>query len=76
MRDGPATVFVEVRFRACADHGSAAETVSATKQRRICAAARQYLQRHPDAARRACRFDVLAITGERIDWIRNAFETS
>ena len=76
MRDGAATVFVEVRFRASADFGSAAETVSWSKQRRLSAAARHYLQRHPDAARRPCRFDVVAITGERIDWIPNAFDAS
>jgi putative endonuclease len=76
MREGPVTVFVEVRFRARGNHGSAAETVSPTKQRRLSAAARHYLQRHPDAARRPCRFDVLAITGERIDWIENAFDAS
>ena len=74
MRDGSVTVFVEIRFRAAADHGSAAETVSLAKQRRLSAAARHYLQRHPDAARRPCRFDVLAITGERFDWIENAFD--
>jgi putative endonuclease len=76
MRDGATTVFVEVRLRSAPGFGSAAETVSWAKQRRLSAAARHYLQRHPDAARRPCRFDVLAITGERIDWIENAFDAS
>jgi putative endonuclease len=76
MRDGPTTVFVEVRFRATPDHGTAAETISWAKQRRLSAAARHYLQRHPDAARGPCRFDVVAITGERLEWLRNAFEAS
>ena len=76
MRDGPATVFVEVRFRAAPHHGTAAESVSWAKQRRLSAAARHYLQRHPDAARRPCRFDVVAITGEQLEWLQNAFEAT
>ena len=76
MRAGVATVFVEVRYRARQDFGSAAETISRVKQRRLSAAARHYLQRHPDVARRPCRFDVVAITGDRIDWIPNAFDAA
>jgi putative endonuclease len=73
MRDGPALVFVEVRYRADGRHGSAAETVSVPKQRRFAAAARRYLQQHPAAARGPCRFDVVAMTGERIEWLKGAF---
>ena len=73
MRDGTGLVFVEVRFRADGRHGSAAETVSFAKQQRVAAAARRYLQQHPAAARGPCRFDVVAITGERVDWLRAAF---
>ncbi len=73
MRDGEALVFVEVRYRADGRHGSAAETVSIAKQRRLVAAARRYLQQHPAAARGPCRFDVVAITGDRVDWLRAAF---
>jgi putative endonuclease len=73
MRDGQTVVFVEVRFRADGRHGSAAETVSLAKQQRVAAAARRYLQQHPAAARGPCRFDVVAITGERVDWLRAAF---
>ena len=40
---------------------------------RFAAAARRYLQQHPAAARGPCRFDVVAITGERVDWLRSAF---
>lgn len=73
MRDGQATVFVEVRFRADGRHGSAAETVSRAKQQRLAAAARFYLQRRPAAARGPCRFDVVAITGTELEWLRGAF---
>jgi len=73
MRDGAATVFVEVRYRRDPRHGGAAETVSVAKQRRLAAAARRYLQQHPATARGPCRFDVVAITGAQIDWLRGAF---
>ena len=73
MRDGQALVFVEVRYRSDHRHGTAAETISLPKQRRFAAAARRYLQQHPAAARVPCRFDVVAITGGRVDWLRSAF---
>lgn len=73
MRDGQVLVFVEVRYRRDQRHGTAAETVSRPKQRRFVAAARRYLQQHPAAARAPCRFDVVAITGEQVEWIKGAF---
>ena len=73
MRDGQTLVFVEVRYRSDRRHGTAAETVSVPKQRRFAAAARRYLQQHPAAARSPCRFDVVAITGEQVDWLKGAF---
>jgi putative endonuclease len=73
MRDGQALVFVEVRYRSDRRHGGAAETISVPKQRRFAAAARRYLQQHPAAARAPCRFDVVAITGEQIEWLKAAF---
>jgi len=73
MRDGQVVVFVEVRYRSDHRHGSAAETVTLQKQRRFTAAARRYLQQHPAAARAPCRFDVVAITGEQVDWLKGAF---
>jgi putative endonuclease len=46
--------------------------VSATKQRRLLLAAQHYLQRY--AAPPPCRFDVVAIDGERLEWLRAAFD--
>lgn len=65
-------VFVEVRSRAGATHGGAAASVGAAKQRRIVLAARHYLLRHRSPP--PCRFDVVAIDGARIDWLRGAFD--
>lgn len=76
MRDGQTLVFVEVRYRRSVRFGSAAESVDGRKQGKLLAAAAHYLQTHPKAARRACRFDVVALAGQQtdIDWIRDAFQ--
>lgn len=74
MRDGETIVFVEVRQRASAGWGGAAASVDARKQSRLRRAAQLFLlARCGDRAWPACRFDVVAIDGGRIDWIRDAF---
>jgi putative endonuclease len=57
---GDALVFVEVRARATGEFGSAAESVTKAKKRRVAAMAVEYLARH-EIADRPCRFDVVAI---------------
>lgn len=71
MQDGEVLVFVEVRKRASRSHGGAAASVTSHKQARLIRAAQFYLQRYRFPP--ACRFDVVAIDGERIEWLRNAF---
>lgn len=73
MHDGDVLVFVEVRYRHSSAFGSAAETVDRRKQARLRAAASHYLVKH--AIDRACRFDVVAISGDeaRVEWLRDAF---
>ena len=71
---GPTLVFVEVRFRRSAAFGDASESVEARKQQRLVHAAELYLAAHPAHARRPCRFDVVAFDGERLDWVRDAFQ--
>jgi putative endonuclease len=72
-RDGT-LVFVEVRARAGTGHGGAAASVLAAKQRRLVFAAQHFLQRF--ATPPACRFDVLAIDGPRIEWLPAAFDST
>jgi putative endonuclease len=72
-RDGT-LVFVEVRSRRSASHGGAAASVSATKQRSLVFAAQHFLQTQRTLP--PCRFDVVAIDGERIEWLRAAFDAS
>ncbi|MFC4930594.1 YraN family protein [Massilia sp. GCM10023247] len=72
MRDADTLVFVEVRQRADARHGGAAASITPAKIRRLVRAAQVYLQRF--SALPPCRFDVVAIDGDRLEWIRNAIE--
>ena len=71
-RDGT-LVFVEVRRRANASHGGAAASVGAAKQRSLVLAAQHYLVRF--ATPPACRFDVVAIDGDALAWLKAAFDT-
>ena len=73
LRDRDGTlVFVEVRVRADAAHGGAAASVGAGKRASLVLAARHYLLRF--AAPPACRFDVVAIEGDALQWLRAAFD--
>lgn len=77
MQDRATLVFVEVRYRARGNFGSAAETVDSRKQGRLRATAEHYLQNTPRASKKACRFDIVAITGDSDDadfrWLSNVF---
>jgi putative endonuclease len=66
-------VFVEVRARRGHRYGAPEETVGAVKQRRIVHAARHYLVKRR-VGERACRFDVVAIEGDALTHIPNAFD--
>ena len=73
LRDRDGTlVFVEVRARAAAAFGGAAASIGAAKRSRVVYEARHYLQRY--AAPPPCRFDVVAIDGERVEWLAAAFD--
>jgi len=72
-RDGT-LVFVEVRARAPGSHGGAAASVTAAKRKRLVLAAQHYVARL--ASSPPCRFDVVAIDGGRIEWLRAAFDAT
>ena len=67
-------VFVEVRTRKASGFGGAAGSVSAAKQRSVIFAARCYLRAF--ASPPPCRFDVVAIEGAHIEWLRGAFDAA
>ena len=73
MRDADGTlVFVEVRSRAQHAQGGAAASVGSAKRRRLVFAARHFLRGL--ATLPPCRFDVVAIDGGKIEWLRAAFD--
>jgi putative endonuclease len=75
MRDRDGTlVFVEVRARRDVRHGGAAGSVGVAKQRALRLAAEHYLLRLPTLP--ACRFDVVAIDGGQVEWVRGAFDAN
>jgi putative endonuclease len=65
-------VFFEVRKWGDEKYGGAAASVTPRKQARLILAAQFFLQRYRDPP--ACRFDVVAIEGQRIDWLTDAFQ--
>jgi len=68
------TVFIEVRYRRSARYGGAAASVTHSKQQKLLRAARAWLARHSGSFDTVdCRFDVLAFTGDDVEWIANAF---
>jgi putative endonuclease len=72
MQDHKSLVIVEVRFRKSDRFGSAIETINRKKQSRIIAATKHYLYQHPVDC--MIRFDVVAITGDHLEWIQDAFQ--
>jgi putative endonuclease len=75
MREPDGTlVFVEVRQRASRGFGGAAASVSAGKRRSLVLAARYFLG--TQRSEPPCRFDVIAIDGEQLDWLQAAFDAA
>jgi putative endonuclease len=69
MRDAQTLVFVEVRCRKDRRFGGAAASVGRVKQQRLLRSASAYLSRL--ARPPACRFDLIAIEGDALHWIRH-----
>ncbi len=75
MRDGEMLVFVEVRARSSAAFGGAAGSITASKQRRVINAAKQFLMKHQEHVEREARFDVVSFEKDgRLSWLKAAFE--
>lgn len=67
-------MFFEVKYRSGTGCGNAAEAVRYAKQRKICQVADYYRLRHHCAEDTPIRFDVVAVDGEKVRWIKNAFD--
>ncbi|MGL5699191.1 MAG: YraN family protein [Kluyvera sp.] len=76
MQDRAVTVFVEVRYRSSGAYGGAAASVTRSKQNKLLQTARLWLARHNGSFDTVdCRFDVIAFTGNEIEWFQNAFSS-
>lgn len=73
MQDTECLVFVEVRYRSSNDFVPARLTVDVHKQRKLIRTAALFLARRARFANSVVRFDVVAIEGDSIEWIRDAF---
>ena len=72
--DGDYLVFVEVKYRTGFQQGYAVSAVNRNKQWRISRVANYFLMKEVHSCEIPCRFDVVGIDGNKIHWIRNAFE--
>ena len=72
-RDKGYLVFIEVKYRRNEREGDPAEAVDARKQARILRTARYYMTRYCISEDTPCRFDVVAVLGNSVRLIRDAF---
>ncbi len=74
MRDGETLAIIEVRSRSRADFGSAFESVDARKRGHLIHAAQLFLAAHAEHHTREVRFDVVALDGGQLQWLKAAFD--
>lgn len=70
--DGEFLVFVEVKMREFLSYGEPEFSITKSKQRHIVKSALQYIKQH-GRRDRTVRFDVVVVTPERMELIKDAF---
>jgi putative endonuclease len=73
MRDTSTVIFVEVRKRSSDHFATPVESVNLTKQRKLAKTACHYLLKHRWFDKVDCRFDIIGISNDQIEWIQDAF---
>lgn len=73
-RDGEVLVFVEVKYRKNREFGGGISAVSQKKIRNISRCARYYIYKETISPDMPMRFDVIALDGDEVTHIENAFE--
>lgn len=69
--DRDSLVFFEIKYRRGETFGTPFDAIDIRKQRRIINVAKFYLVTH--STDKYIRFDAVGITGDDIEWIKNAF---
>lgn len=72
-KDGKTLCFIEVKYRKNSRYGYAVESINIKKQQKIYRCANLYLMKNNMDFYSNYRFDVVAIQGENIEIIKNAF---
>lgn len=73
-KDGKYLCFVEVKYRENSRLGTALEAVTFEKMGSICRGAMFYMKKNGYGEGTPVRFDVVAIDGEEIKLVKNAFD--
>ena len=66
-------IFVEVKYRSKTKFAKAEDMLTYSKQQKLINAANIFLQQNPNYENHECRFDLIAINENDINWIKNAF---
>lgn len=72
-KDGEYICFIEVKYRSSIKMGYPEEAVTNVKKMRIVKGAKVYLYKNHLSESVLCRFDVISILGDKVEWIKNAF---
>lgn len=73
-RQGRYLVFAEVKYRSATDYGTPESAVNWQKRKKIIKTADYYRMKNRILEDVPCRFDVLAVTDEKIVHYENAFD--
>lgn len=73
-KEGEYLCFIEVKFRSGKTYGTGLDAVDYRKQTKIRQVANYYLMKSCYGEWTPCRFDIVAMEGEEIILLRNAFE--
>jgi putative endonuclease len=73
VRRGRRLAFVEVKSKSGDGFGDPLEMVGPEKQRRLRRAAEAWLAKHPEVAGLEASFEVVAVRGDRLQRLRQAF---
>jgi len=72
-KDGEYVCFIEVKYRKSLSYGYPEEAVTLSKQKKIMQGAKVFLYQNHYSSDTPCRFDVISIYKENINWIKDAF---
>lgn len=73
-KDNDYLCFIEVKYRSNSNKGYPSESINANKIFRITKTAEYYLMTNKYSTNVKCRFDLVAILGNKIELIKNAFD--